>query len=220
MIRLWSNAHHTHLAHGTERARDVSTDYLLRILKPTTTRISRHRPGRATMGDSAEALVEPGLLDLLASPVAGASMPLGAGLLPETMTALSIAATAAYLALGDQEREYRPADWAGGELDLTWARPARRGETLIGRARLREMRRFTLHVDVETASADAGDVIMTGEIQFVAVRRGRALRLRDSLLAFEQPALEAVRDRCLARPARRAARALRSLSGALRRRLA
>jgi len=205
------------IAPDVERARDVSTDHLLRILKPTTTSVRRQRAGRATMGDSAEAVVGPGMLDLLTSPVAGGSMPLGAGILPETIAGLSIAATAAYLALGDEERKHHPFNWAGGELELTWKRAARRGETLVGRARLREMHRFTLDVDVETCSATTGDVLMTGEIRFVGIRDGRAVRLRDSLLAFEQPALEAARERLLVQPARRGGRALRSLCGALRR---
>lgn len=169
------------------------------------------------MGDSAEAVVGPGMLDLLTSPVAGGSMPLGAGVLPETIIGLSIAATAAYLALGDHERKHRPLNWAGGELELTWRRAARRGEALVGRARLREMGRHTLNVDVETSSAETGEVLMTGEIRFVGIRDGQAVRLEDSLLAFERPALEAARDKLLAQPSSRVARVLLPLGGALRR---
>lgn len=169
------------------------------------------------MGDSAEAVVGPGMLELLTSPVAGGSMPLGAAVLPETMIPFSVATTAACLALGDQERKHHPVYWLGGELELTWMRAARRGETLIGRARLREMRRFTLDVDFEASSAETGEVLMTGEIRFVGIRDGRAVRLEDSLLAFERPALEAPRDKLLAPPSSRVARALLYLGGALRR---
>jgi len=160
--------------------------YLLRILKPTTISVRRQKPGRATMGDSAEARLEPGILDLLACPGAGSSLPLGAGILPATVVCHSAAATAAYLALGDHERKHKTFDWSGGELEETYARPVRRGEALIGRARLKEMRRFILLVEVETASAETGETLMTGEIRFVAIRGGRALQLRDRLLVFER----------------------------------
>jgi acyl-CoA thioesterase FadM len=166
----------------------MSADYLLRILKPRTISVRRQTPGRATIGDTAEARLEPGILELLASPMAGGSLPLGAGVLPETMICFSIATTAAWLAVGEHERKRIPFSWLGGELELTWARPARRAEALIGRARLREMHRFTLNVDMETSSAETGEVIMTGQIRFIAVRGGRALRLTDSLLVFEQAA--------------------------------
>ncbi|UCH34537.1 MAG: hypothetical protein JSV65_18770 [Armatimonadota bacterium] len=195
----------------------MSTDYLLQILKPTTTKICRQHPGRATIGDTAEALNEPGMLDLLASPVAGGSLPLGAGVLPETMVAFSVGTTAAWLVVGEHEKKPCPFNWLGGELELTWNRPARRGEALIGRARLKEMRRFTLHVDMETSSAQTGEVLMTGEIRFVAVRGGRALRLSDSLLVFEQPTPEAAQDSSPAEPSGRTGSARFSLREALRR---
>jgi hypothetical protein len=55
----------------------VSTGHLLRILKPTTTKVSRREPGRLTAGDSAEARIESGMLDLLTAPMAVGSIPLG-----------------------------------------------------------------------------------------------------------------------------------------------
>jgi hypothetical protein len=164
----------------------MSTDYLIRLLKPTTISVYRQKPGRATMGDRAEARLEPGILDFLSCRTSAGSLPLGAGILPTTVILHSAAATAAYLALGDHERAHKTFDWSGGELDETYTRPVRLGEALIGRARLKEMRRLVLLVGVETASADTGEKLMTGEIRFVAIRDGRALQLRDRLLVFER----------------------------------
>jgi acyl-CoA thioesterase FadM len=201
----------------------VDSGYILRVIKPTRSKVLRRTPDRANIGDSAEAVLEGDILDLLASPVAGGKMPLGAGFLPQTMAALGVAASAAYLALGEPARASgRPARaggprsgsetknlafaWTGGEFELSWRRPARRGEALVGRARLREMQRYTLRVDVETASAASGDVIMTGEIKFLAVRGGRALPLAEELLSFDHARLRLPFPDSLARAARRIAR--------------
>jgi hypothetical protein len=195
----------------------VSTGYLLRILKPTTTRVSRREPGRVTAGDSAEAQIESGMLDLLSSPVAGSSLPLGAGVLPEIILALSAAGTAAYLVLGHHDRDNDTFDWLAAGLALSWRRPVRRGEVLIGRARLRDVRRSTLHLAVETSAAATGEVLMTGELEFVPVREGRALRLSDGMLAFEGPSPEAARTCFSAHTGGRVARLLLALRGALHR---
>jgi len=190
------------MAQSMELGRAVSTDYLLRILKPTTLKVSRQQPGRATVGDSAEALVQPGMLNLLTSPAAGSTLPLGAGVLPETMIGLSVAGTASYLALGDQERKHRPFYWLGVGLELAWRRPARKGEGLVGRALLKGIRHYTVHMEVEACSAETGEVIMTGEMEFAAVRGGRAMRLTDSLLAFDQPEVGAQQAEQSLRPPR------------------
>lgn len=195
----------------------MSTDHLLRILKPTTLRVCRQNPDRVTIGDMAEARVETGLLDLLTSPVAGVDLPLGAGILPEVLVCHGIAGTAAYVALGDTERKQSGFDWAGTELDLTWKRPGRRGEALIGRARVGARRAMTLNVDVETSSEATGEVIMTGCFQFVAVRDGHALLLEDEMLLFEQPAPEASPETSPTRLSRRVTNAIRSPRATIRR---
>lgn len=195
----------------------MSAGYFLRILKPTTTRVCRQQPGRASIGDTAEARVGSGLIDLLTSPVAGSRLPLGAGILPETLACHAIAGTAAYLAIGDHEKTRHDFEWSGGEVELTWERPARRGESLIGRARVSEMRRLTLDVDVETSSEATGEVITTGQFRFVAVREGRAVRIEDSLLSFEQPAGEAAPDTLPAQPPTGSAGGAGSVRGLLRR---
>ncbi len=170
-----------------------------------------------TAGDSAEAQIESGMLDLLSSPVAGSSLPLGAGVLPEIILALSAAGTAAYLVLGHHDRDNDTFDWLAAGLALSWRRPVRRGEVLIGRARLRDVRRSTLHLAVETSAAATGEVLMTGELEFVPVREGRALRLSDGMLAFEGPSPEAARTCFSAHTGGRVARLLLALRGALHR---
>ena len=202
---------------NTERARSVSAGYFLRILKPTTTRVCRQRPGRAGIGDTAEARLEPGLLDLLTSPVAGSSLPLGADVLPETIICHSIAGTAAYLAIGDHEKERSDFGWTGGDVELTWKRPARRGEVLIGRARVSELRGMTLRVAVETLSEVTGEAITTGSFGFVAMRDGRAARLDDSMLLFELPVQERSSSMGSVDSPEPAVLAARSTRGALRR---
>lgn len=184
----------------------MDSGYILRVIKPTRSKVLRRTPDRASIGDSAEAVLEGDILDLLASPVAGGRMPLGAGFLPQTMAALGVAASAAYLALGESETKNPAFAWTGGEFELSWTRPARRGEALVGRARLREMQRYTLRVDVETASAASGDIIMTGDIRFLAVRGGRALPLAEELLSFDHARLRLPFPDSLARAARRIAR--------------
>jgi len=199
-----------------ERGEDVDDGCILRVVKPTTTRAHRHRAGRATIGDSAEAVLEGDILDLLASPVAGGRMPLGAGFLPETMAPLAVAFCAACLAVGESETKNPALAWTGGELEVSWSRPARRSEALVGRARLREMRRYTLDVDLETASAASGDVIMTGEFRFLAVRGGRALPLTEELLSFDHARVKLPFPDSWARAARRIARVALSPRRALR----
>ena len=195
----------------------MSAGYHLRILRPTTTRVSRQQPGRASIGDTAEARGGPGLLDLLTSPVAGGRLPLGAGILPETLACHAIAGAAAYLAIGDDEKTRHDFEWSGGEMELAWQRPARRGEVLIGRARVSEMRRLTLDVDVETSSEATGEVITAGRFRFVAVREGRAVRLEDSMLLFERPAAEAAPDTQPAQPPGGTPGGARSFRGLFRR---
>ena len=195
----------------------MSAGYFLRILKPTTTRVCRQQPGRASIGDTAEARLEPGLLDLLASPIAGSSLPFGAGILPETIICHSIAGTAAYLAIGDHEKKRSDFGWSGGDVELTWKRPTRRGEVLIGRARVSELRGMTLRVAVETLSGVTGEVITSGIFGFVAIRDGRAVRLNDSMLLFELPAQESPSGMPLADSPEPAVPAARSTRGALRR---
>jgi len=177
---------------GTTRT--VNTRYLLRIPKPVTVRVCRQMPGRASVGDTAEARLEPGLLDLLASPIAGSALPLGAAILPETIICHSIAGTAAYLAIGDHEKRRTDFGWSGGDLELTWNRPARRAEVLIGRARVSELRGMTLRVAVETLSEMGDEVLASGLFGFVAIRDGRAVRLDDGMLLFDQPTQETASD--------------------------
>ncbi len=173
----------------------MSADHLLRILKPAVVRVSRQQPDRASLGDMVEMRVEPGLLDLLTSPVAGSGLPLGAGVLPEFLVCHGIAGTAAGVAIGETGRTHHAFHWTGVGLDLTWRRAAHQGEALVGRARVSEKRAMSLLVAVETASAETGEVIMTGHFQFVPVRDGRALLLEDSMLLFAQPDPEAARER-------------------------
>lgn len=162
----------------------VSSDYLIRVLKPTATCIRRQDPERVSAGDSAQAVFECDMLDLLASPLAGSDLPLGAGVLPETITALSAAGTACYLALGDQEAKGRDFDWLSSGLELTWARSVNRGEQLVGSARLKQCCGAGMRFDVETTSAVTGEPIMSGEIEFVPVRGGRVARLTDGMLVL------------------------------------
>jgi len=195
----------------------VADDEILRIVKPIATKVHRQQPDRVSIGDSAEAVLEGAVLDLLASPVAGGNLPLGAGVLPETMTVFALSASAAYLALGEREMGGRLPGWAGGGLEISWTRGGRGGETFVGRARVREKRRYTLHVDVETASAASGELLMTGEIQFVAVRGGRAVPITDDMFLFDGARRKAALRGHGVRPLRRLARALLSPRRTLRR---
>ena len=199
-------------------------EHILRIIKPIATRVRRQQPDRVSLGDSAEAVLEGSMLDLLSSPVAGGALPVGAGFLPETMTVFAISASAAYLALGEREMGGRMSGWTGGGLEISWVRCARRGEVLVARARVREKRRYTLHVDVETASAASGELLMTGEIQFVAVRGGRAVPITDDMFLFgaargggglRAPSIRALRR--IARALRSPRRTIRRLRAAARR---
>lgn len=188
----------------------MADEYVLRIVKPFATRLLREQPDRVSIGDSAEAVLEGSILDLLSYPVAGGSLPLGAGVLPETMTVWAVSASASYLALGEREMGGRLRGWTGGGFEVSWTRRAHRGEALIGRARVRERRRYTLHVDVETASAASGEVLMTGEIQFVAVQGGRAVPVTDDMFLFDGARGKAALRGSSIRALRRVARALLS----------
>lgn len=53
----------------------MADDEILRIVKPIATKVHRQQPDRVSIGDSAEAVLEGAVLDLLASPVAGGNLP-------------------------------------------------------------------------------------------------------------------------------------------------
>jgi len=134
---------------------------MIRVPRPRVLSVTRSRPDQVTIGDVADARLDPGIIALLESP-------LGAGYQARYNVPIGLATTAAMAVLGPLTRDV---DWAGTGVDIEWLDEPGLNDTVLVEARLEKLSerqsRFSLR-----ARTQSGVGLYRGALRMAALRDG------------------------------------------------
>lgn len=149
----------------------------------------RRDPDGLSVGDEAEVVVGPGLLQWLMLRD-GSGLRLDEGLCAEWMVPMSVGAAAMYAVLRPPAHPAAP--WSSARVAFEWARPARRGEMCVGRARIDSLGRTSARVAYSVAG-DADAACGAGESVMIHLPSGTPAPI-DGLCAPRSAAARPIHD--------------------------
>jgi hypothetical protein len=141
---------------------------MLRVPRPRIEFVRRSVPGKVSVGDSAEARLDPGLLAFLETPI-------GAGFHARYILPVGLANTAALAILGPATRD--GLYWSGRDIEVEWLAAADSADSIIAGARLDDFseRLSQFHIEGRTGR---GVSLYRGVVRLLAMREGRPAGFR------------------------------------------
>jgi hypothetical protein len=135
---------------------------MIRVPRPRIVSVRRSHPKRVSIGDVAEARLDPGLMAILEGPI-------GVGYHPRYNLPVSLAATAAVAVLTPTASD--GSSWAGRDLEVEWFGTPGIDDSVVAQARLEEFSERLARFSIQGRTV-TGQALYSGSLRMLARRDG------------------------------------------------